>query len=167
MLSMLILLGVLLLVLAFSVTRSARRQRARMEEAERRRRELAERGGDPGFSPFAGMPFGGLFDALLSGGGGWSRSLEYDPETGRWVDVSDRAGAPSEPPLEGTGTEREGGANGAATAPPQGRRQSRQATSPFGGLFGGMMESMGGMGGGGDFEVEPPEELEDFSDVGG
>ena len=46
--------------------------------------------GGPGFSPFAGMPFGGIFDQLLNGPGGWSRALEYDPETGRWVDVTER-----------------------------------------------------------------------------
>ena len=160
---MLILLGALLLLLAWSVTRSARRQRDRMEAQERRRQVLEPTGGDPRFSPFAGMPFGGLFDALLSGPGTWSRSLEYDPETGRWVDVSQSA----DPRGEATngGGRREDAERDPATPAP--RRGSRAATSPFGGMFGGVMGGLGGMGGGGEFDVEAPEDLEDFSDVGG
>ena len=87
---MLVVLAVLLVVLVLSVTRSARRERERMEAEQGRREALARQGGGQGESPFAGMPFGGFFDALLSGPGAWSRSLEYDPETGRWVDVTDR-----------------------------------------------------------------------------
>src|SRR5215211_1766307 len=91
MIAPLIVLGVLLVLLALSVSRSARRERERREE-EQRRREALSRGGDEAceFSPFAGMPFGGLFDALLTGPGTWSRSLEYDPQSGRWVETSDR-----------------------------------------------------------------------------
>jgi transitional endoplasmic reticulum ATPase len=160
---MLILLGALLLLLAWSVTRSARRQRDRMEAQERRRQELERSGGDPGFSPFAGMPFSGLFDALLSGPGTWSRSLEYDPETGQWVDVSQSADPRGEA-TNGGGRQEDAESDRAASAP---RRGSRAATSPFGGMFGGMMGGLGGMGGGGNFDVEAPEDLEDFSDVGG
>jgi transitional endoplasmic reticulum ATPase len=159
---MLILLGALLLLLAWSVTRSARRQRDRMEAQERRRQELERSGGDPGSSPFAGMPLGGLFDALLSGPGTWSRSFEYDPETGRWVDVRQSA-APRGEATNGGGRQ-DAEPDRAAHAP---RRGSRAATSPFGGMFGGMMGGLGGMGGGGNFDVEAPEDLEDFSDVGG
>jgi transitional endoplasmic reticulum ATPase len=160
---MLILLGALLLMLALSVTRSARRQRERMQAEESRRREIERRGGDPDSSPFAGMPFGGLFDALLSGPGTWSRSLEYDPETGRWVDV----GQGIENPEQAAGGNADQGVAEREPVEPAPRRGSRAATGPFGGLFGGMMGGLGAAGGGGNFDVEAPEELEDFSDVGG
>ena len=152
---MLVVLVVLLVVLVLSVTRSARRERERVQAEQGRREALARQGGGQGESPFAGMPFGGFFDALLSGPGAWSRSLEYDPETGRWVDVTDR-----QPPED-----REPGEQGERqTAPAPVQRRTTQATGPFGGLFGSMM---GNMGGGGEFEVEPPDSLEEFSDVGG
>ena len=61
----LVILAVLLVLLAVSVSRSARRQRERMEEEQRRREQLERDGGVA--SPFEGMPFGGLFDTLLSG----------------------------------------------------------------------------------------------------
>ena len=44
------------------------------------------------------MPFGSLFEQLLTGPGSWSRALEFDPETGRWVDVTDRQPPPQEQP---------------------------------------------------------------------
>ena len=154
----LVILGVVLLVLVLSTLRSARRQREQAE-AERRRREELQHGGeaDPGFSPFAGMPFGSLFENLLSGPGMWSRSLEYDPETGRWVDVTDRA--PSE--------EAPAAPNGQKPAPePAPRRTQAASPGPFGGLFG-SLGGMSGMGGGGNFDVEPPYHLDTFDDVGG
>jgi transitional endoplasmic reticulum ATPase len=152
-----VILGLVLLVLAFSVVRSARRQRERAEAERRRQEKLRRRGGDDGaFSPFAGMPFGGLFDTLLSGPGGWSRALEYDPETGRWVDVSEQAGQAASTRSADGETER--------SAPAPAPTRQRRAPSPFGGLFGG---ALSGIGGGGEFDVEAPDALHDFSEVGG
>src|SRR5688572_18806769 len=122
-----IVLGVILLILAFSVIRSARRQREQLEARRRREEELARSGGAQGpGSPFAGMPFGGLFDQLLTGPGSWGRSLEYDPETGQWVDVTDRAPSEEAP-----------APNGQKPAPePAPRRTQAASPGPFGGLFG-------------------------------
>jgi transitional endoplasmic reticulum ATPase len=156
----LIILAGILLVLAFTVIRAARRERKQLEARRRREAELASGGGGPpsGFSPFAGMPFGGLFDQLLSGPGSWSRALEYDPETGRWVDVTERP-----PSQEG---ERPA-PNGDSTTPtPTPRRTQAASPGPFGGLFG-SLGGMSGMGGGGNFDVEPPDHLDTFEDVGG
>ncbi len=157
----LVILAVLLVLLAFSVSRSARRQRERIEEEQRRRQQLERDGGVA--SPFEGMPFGGLFDTLLSGPGTWSRSLEYDQETGRWVEVGDELADPGE---SGNGDGSPGDDDQPAAPAP--RRRAAPASSPFGGLFGGMMQAPGGGGGGGgDFEVESPDSLNDFDDVGG
>jgi hypothetical protein len=126
---------------------------------ERRRAELARQaGGDApdgaGASPFDLMPFGSLFEQLLTGPGTWSRSLAFDEETGRWVDVSDQ-----EPDAE-------------QQAQPEPRRRERsrarsgvtpRTAGPLSGLFGGA----GGGDGSGSFEVQPPDELVDFADVGG
>jgi transitional endoplasmic reticulum ATPase len=161
----LIILGVVLLLLVVSVARSIRRQRAAEEAARRRREELARRqeSGDPpeGSSPFSMMPFGGLFEQILWGPGMRSRSLTYDEETGQWVDISDQDPRESQEP---------GGSEDSSAAEPERRHRReapRQPQSPFGGLFG----SMGGMGqntgGGGEFDVEPPSELDTFADVGG
>ncbi len=156
-----IVLGLILAVLAFSVARSARRQREQLEERRRSEAELAQSGssaGGSGFSPFAGMPFGGLFDQLLNGPGGWSRALEYDSETGRWVDVTDRDPMPAGPGSDQSSDDK-------PAAPPP-RRQQASAPGPFGGLFG-SLGGMSGMGGGGNFDVESPKDLDTFEDVGG
>jgi transitional endoplasmic reticulum ATPase len=158
----LIILGVVLLLLALSVTRSIRRQRAAEEAAQRRREEMARQGGDEGLgeSPFSMMPFGGLFEQIFWGPGMRSRSLTYDEETGQWVDITDedpREAQAGDEPAKGESSE------------PRRRsepRQTRQAQSPLGGLFG-AMGGMGNQGGGGDFSVERPEELTTFDDVGG
>jgi transitional endoplasmic reticulum ATPase len=168
--SALIVLGLILALLAFSVARSSRRSR---EAAERRRREeeqLRERGGEPlGGSPFAGMPFGGIFDQIFSGAGMRSRSLAYDPETGQWVDITDEF-----PGEEAEAEERQeaGEGKGRDPSPEPRRRPQQQAPQAgmggLGGLFGSMGGGLGGMmGGSGNFNVEPPSELGDFSDVGG
>ncbi|HSL65810.1 MAG TPA: AAA family ATPase [Gaiellaceae bacterium] len=159
MLSLIFLLVIVALVVSMlaGVGRARRRaaeerQRA-WEEAQRRQEE----GGDEPVSPFAGMPFGSLFETLLSGG--LARSYEYDPQTGEWVDVTDRRPEPVEEEPR-------------PDAPPRHRRPSSKrhaqrtqpAQSPLGSLFGGM----GGMSdGSGDFQVEPAEELHTFADVGG
>lgn len=78
-----------LLIFVFSVMRaiSRGRRRRRMLLEMERRRQLEQATGAPS-SPFDGMPFGGLFEHLLSGSG----SYAYDMETGRWIDLS-RVGA--------------------------------------------------------------------------
>ena len=145
---------------------SARRKRRqeeewRRQEEEERRRRSAHGNGDPPdeFSPFGMLPFGGLLEHLLSGPGTWTRSYELDPETGRWVEV----GAPDTEPEPDPEPQQEQAA-GRDDRPRRSRQRRRQPSSPFEQLLGG---GMGGMGGGGDFEVEPPEELITFDDVGG
>jgi transitional endoplasmic reticulum ATPase len=138
-----------LMMLMVSLAGAAAR-RARRREAERQRAEMERRareGGSVPESPFAGMPFGGLFDMLMSGGGGWSQSYEYDPETGRWIDVSERRPEPAPEPAA------------ASEKPRRRRRQTSTTASPLGGLF--------GMPQGSEFEVQPPGDLIDFEDVGG
>jgi transitional endoplasmic reticulum ATPase len=160
----LIVLAVVLLILGLSFARTFSRQRQAAEEARRRAEEARNRptgGDDPfnGASPFGLMPFGGIFEQLLRGPGTWSRSLVYDEETGRWVDITDaEPDAMPEPSGEGE-------AAPAERKRPASARSSRPV-NPLGQLFGGM-SGMGGMGGGGNFNVEGPEELADFGDVGG
>jgi transitional endoplasmic reticulum ATPase len=166
----LVILLFLLVLLFWSVARAARRQR---EAAERERAAAAaaeERGEGPGMGGFGMLPFGGLLGSMLSGGGGWSRSLAYDPATGRWVDVTDQD-LIADPEPEGSvpePREANGSAppNGASEKPGPSRPAPRRAApqNPLSSLFGGM--SMG-MGGGANFDVEPPDSLDTFADVGG
>ena len=171
--SLLIVMALLFLVLA-AISAGERRRRRRREEEERLRQEMLRRqrgdqdaGADPFGQMFEGMPFGGLLGSLFSGPMTWSRSLAYDPETGRWVDISDDPslveGDPAEPGSEPGRPPAEGGESQRRRAP---QRRSRSGPSnvmgsPLQGLFG------GAMGGSGNFDVEPPEGLPDFADVGG
>jgi transitional endoplasmic reticulum ATPase len=143
MISLLIMFFLILLMISL-MARLARRKR--MMDAERARLEAAERGdsGGAGESPFSMMPFGGLLEQMMMGGGG---SYTYDSQTGQWVEITGEEPAP-EAAVE--------------DAAPKTRRR-RQSRPP--GLFGSL--GMAGMGGGGDFEVQSPDELTDFSDVGG
>ena len=163
MISLLLILGAFMVLLA--ITGSMGRARRRRLEEEQRRRELEaamrerQGGGGGPASPFGGFPFGDLFEQLMSGRGGFARSMAYDPQTGEWVDMTEERPRAEEPPRgeEPPGEER-------ARSQPRRRRRATQAqTGPLGGLFG----PMSAMGGGGNFEVEPPEELGDFEDVGG
>ena len=154
MLTLLFLIIMFVLVLS-AVGRIARTSRRRAYEEEQRRLEESRRsGGDEQLSPFAGLPFGGLFEEMLRGME--TRSYRIDPETGEWVEMTTEQ--PAEPAPE--------------PDEPEPRRRKRRARSrperttslgPFG--------MLGGMGmpsdGSGEFEVEPPDELPDFSDVGG
>jgi transitional endoplasmic reticulum ATPase len=160
----LVVLGLILLFLAFSVSRSARRSREAAEARRQREEEMREGGG--GESPFAGSPFGSIFDQLFSGTGMRSRSLAYDPETGQWVDITDEYPQGEEPQAEDEVADRDGEAAERPRRAPQ--QQTRQTgMGGLGGLFG-SMGGLGGMGGGsGNFSVEPPDELDDFEDVGG
>src|SRR5918997_1173665 len=87
----------------FSALRARRRERRGREREEQLayEREMEEearlQAEQQAASPFAGLPFGNLFEQMMLGGGGWTRAIEYDPETGQWVDVSD---ARPEPPQE-------------------------------------------------------------------
>jgi transitional endoplasmic reticulum ATPase len=162
--SALIVLGLILALLAFSVSRSARRSR---EAAERRQEEERawEQGGDDPFSgsPLGSTPLGDIFGQIFSGTGMRSRSLAYDPETGQWVDITDET--PEEAPRPEEGAEAgEGREERSAPRPRQPARQSA-GSNPLGGLFG-SLGAAGGMGGG-EFSVEPASELHDFDDVGG
>ena len=132
------------------------RRRAR-EAAEQMQYEASQGGGGGANGPTS------LFD-LFMGPGMWSRSYEIDPETGEWVDVTDRQMEPPPPKPEEKEPEQK-------RKERVSRARPRSSQNPLGGLFGGMgmgqMGQMGGMGGGGDFEVQPPDELIDFDDVGG
>ncbi|HKP17420.1 MAG TPA: AAA family ATPase [Gaiellaceae bacterium] len=148
-----VLLGIVLLARA-----SFRRRRRLLEEERRREEELRrdEPEGSPA-SPFELFPFGGLFGDLL-GGGMRSRSYVLDLSTGRWIDISEEEPEPVEQPSENGRPDKD-----EPRARPRPARARQQAPSPFGGLFG----DLSGMGGGGDFQVEPLEDLIDFDDVGG
>jgi len=165
---MFLFLMLLFFVSIVSALGRASRRRRELRELARRQAQGRERQG-LGPSPFAGMPFGSLFEAMMGSGGPWTRSLEYDPRSGEWVDVSDVA---PEPEPEPAGRARDG-EDGDGSQPPPGpgraqrRRRPRAASpaNPLASLLGGGMSGMGGQGG--NFEVQPPDELTTFADVGG
>jgi transitional endoplasmic reticulum ATPase len=157
----LVVLGIILLLLVFSVSRSARRSREAAEARRQREEAMREQGG--GENPFAGSPFGSIFDQLFSGTGMRSRSLAYDPETGQWVDITDEYPQGEEPAAENRS---DGEQEERPRRAPQ-QQQRQPSAGPLGGLFGSMGGLGGMMGGSGNFSVEPPSELDDFSDVGG
>ena len=148
---------VFMLVLLMSLISRARRRRALEARAE----VEAQQGGDPagqeGVSPFGGLPFGGLFGAMMGMGGG--RSFAWDERTGQWVEITDDLPEDSPSDAREDGSEQRARKRSVAT-----RSRGAASGSPLGGLLGGL----GGMGGGsGEFEVEPPDGLPDFADVGG
>jgi len=161
---LLLFVVVILMSVASSVSRARRRAAEERAEQARRADDFGDEA-DPfgGMSPFGMLPFGGLLEALMGGVG--ARSFRYDEETGQWVEITDEVPEPGPEPQ----SEREPTA--ADEAPRRGKRRSsrpRQAnTSPLGPL-GAMMGGLGGMGGGsGNFQVESPDELSTFDDVGG
>jgi len=168
--SALIVLGLILALLAFSVARSGRRSREAAEARQRQEEAMREQDGGAespfGGSPFAMTPFGGIFDQIFSGTGMRSRSLAYDPETGQWVDITDEYPEGEAPRAEGEDADHDGKEAERPRRVPQ--QQTRQpGMGGLGGLLG-SMGGLGGMGGGsGNFSVEPPSELDDFDDVGG
>jgi len=165
MLLLLILLA-LFMFLAFSAASRASRRRRQMEEEFAA--EQARRGedGEDGYSStgFGVSPFGSILDALMTGAA--TRSYEYDPETGRWVDITDRQPDPREQQTEPDPEPAQAESNGHRRRRPRPRRKQAAPQSPLGGLFGGGMMGMGGDGSG-NFEVQSPDELTDFEDVGG
>jgi hypothetical protein len=80
-----------------AMRRAARRRRERERLAIREQREAHGPPDGMGPSPFAGVPFGSVLEQMMRGGGGWTRAIEYDPQSGEWVDVTDAA---PEPQLE-------------------------------------------------------------------
>jgi transitional endoplasmic reticulum ATPase len=160
--TLLIALAAILLLLGLSVSRASRRQREAADERARRAQAAPEQRGDPSAgSPFGASPFGALFGGMLSGPGAWSRSYALDEETGQWVDVSE--GDLADPPNTPSATE---GEESRRASPPAGS-PTPQTRSPLGGLAGLLGGAMGGGGGSGNFEVEAPEDLQTFADVGG
>ncbi len=160
MLSLLLLFLFLVLVLSM-LGRLARASRRRAYEEEQRRLEESRgAGGDEVVSPFSGLPFGGILEEMMRGME--TRSYRIDPETGEWIDVTDERPPEPEPAPE---REQASADDGSQRRKRKSRTRPRRASSasPFG--------MLGGMGmpsdGSGEFEVEPPEELSTFEDVGG
>ena len=149
-----ILLLFFLILVISGVIGSIRRARRLREEQERYEEEARQRVQDPDAppDPFAGSPIGGLFETLFSGPGTWSKSYTFDSETGQWVDISGQHPEPEPEADEADGAPRK-------RASKKRRRQPQSSMfSPFG--------MMGGDGSG-EFDVEAPDELIDFDDVGG
>jgi len=155
-----------------STLRDRRRERLEQEredelawqrEEEARLRAEEER---MAISPFAALPFGSLLERMMLGGGGWTRALELDPRTGEWVDVSDARPEPL-PEVSSDGETPGPPPPGPGRAPRR-RPRPRPAppANPSASLLGGQLGGGGG-GGGGGFEVQAPEELTTFADVGG
>jgi len=90
-----------------------------------------------------------------------ARSFRWDETTGQWVEMSDELPEPMPAPEP-----EQRAANG--DAPARRRRVRTKPRTASMGSFGGMLGGLGGMGGGsGEFEVQPPDELTTFEDVGG
>ena len=151
-----ILLLVFVVMIGASVIGSFRRARRMREERERYEEELQRQADDPSAKQdqVGGSPFGPLFDTLFSGAG--MRSYQYDPQTGEWVDMTDVRPEP-EPEPQPAG-------NGDAKRKRETRKQ--RPSSQKGGMFS-PFGMTGGGDGSGDFQVEPPDELIRFEDVGG
>jgi transitional endoplasmic reticulum ATPase len=148
LLLILLMVGFVLLVTSMARRAAAARRRQLEEELER---QPASEGESP--DSFSGSPLDALFGDMFGGSGGW-HSYEYDQASGRWTDVSEQEPEPQPEDKR----QRPAGAH---------RHRPRQrpvAQSPLGSLFGGGL--LGGDGSG-NFEVQPPDELTDFGDVGG
>ena len=158
MLSLLVLFIFLVLVMTV-VGRMARASRQRAYEEEQRQIEESQRSGNGEeiVSPFSGLPFGGILEEMMRGME--TRSYRIDPETGEWIDVTDESPLP-EPEPEPAAAE---GEQRRRKRKSRTRPKSASSMSPFGMLGGGGMPSDGS----GEFEVEPPEDLSTFEDVGG
>jgi transitional endoplasmic reticulum ATPase len=167
-----LVLLVLFFLFVSAISRSMSRRRRMIEDEQReamqRTRDASGNGAGTPASPFGPSPFDLLFGGGMFGG---VRSYELDPETGRWVEVTDEQPAPAQEPSPA-----EAKAEEPPASPAEARRRKRaerlaqrpqQPQNPLAGLLGGGMMGGGMGGGGGDFEVQPPDELVDFSEVGG
>nr|MBA2296741.1 ATP-binding protein [Actinomycetota bacterium] len=165
-----LLLLFVLFALVSLVSRAARR---RAQRAAERQLEF-ERAVDSGEvetgagSPFAMFPFGGVLEELMRSQG-LSRSYTIDPETGEWVEITDQEPEPlPEPerapqPVEGASS---------SDRRSEAKRRRRASTAAKESRSRGPFSMLGGMGGmpsdgSGEFEVQSPEELTSFADVGG
>ena len=166
---MLTLVFLLIVAVALvSVVSSMNRRRRRALQEEQAQLEQAARGDDggetdpfEGMSPFGMLPLGGLLESLMSGMG--ARSFRYDEETGGWVEMSDEIPEPQPAPEPEHAEE-----NGDAPSRRRKRARTQTRSASTMGPLGGMLGGLGGMGGGsGEFEVESPEGLTTFEDVGG
>ena len=156
MLSLLLLFLFFVLVMSV-IGRMARASRRRAyEEEQRRLEECAAMTARTVISPFSGLPFGGILEEMMRGME--TRSYRIDPETGEWIDMTDEQPPEPEPEHESIDDDPRRRKRKSRTRP-----KSTSSMSPFG--------MLGGMGmpsdGSGEFEVEPPEELSTFEDVGG
>src|SRR5829696_1803039 len=147
---LLIIAAVFFLLMVVAAARTARRSREYAEELARQ--EDQPGGGNGSYS----SPFEAIFGALATGAA--TRSYEYDPEIGRWVDTTARDPEPEPEPASEQQQRR--------TRPKPKPRRPQQAQSPLGGLFGGGLMGMPSDGSG-EFEVQSPDELTRFEDVGG
>ena len=156
--SLLLVPLIIMVVFMVVVSMSARAMRRRALAEEARQQEEMRSAAERGELPQPGLPF--PFNLFFGG----ARSYTYDFETGQWVDISDQAPEPEPEPAREAQTEN-GERPGRRPQRTRRRRPAQQA-NPLGGLLGGGM--MGGLGGGsGNFDVQPPEELTTFADVGG
>src|SRR3954449_8955782 len=85
----------MMIVFTSMARRAARRRAVAIEEELRRQEERRARGEEPE-SPFATLPFGGLFEQLMGGLG--AKSYTYDERTGRWVEGTDELPEPEPEP---------------------------------------------------------------------
>jgi transitional endoplasmic reticulum ATPase len=148
------LIAVIFFLLMISAAARTARRRRQLEDEYAADQQRGD-GADPYGNGQHTSPLGSIFDALMTGAA--THSYEYDPETGRWVDITDREPQPEPEPKPEVEAPRR------RSKP----RRQQQSQSPLGGLFGGM----GGLGmpsdGSGNFEVEAPDDLANFEDVGG
>lgn len=150
------------------IGRAARRRAERAAEQQAERERAVARGEvDPAaLSPFGPFPFGGIFEELLRSQG-LTRSYTLDPETGQWVEITDEVPErlpEADPELEQVGEQTR--AQGRSEA--KRRRATARSRSARSASIGplGMLGGMGGDGSG-EFEVQSPDELTTFGDVGG
>ena len=162
----------LMLVVFVALVRASTKRRRALLEDEEGWPESARRPGDVASAgPLPLSPLDLLFGGMLGGG---VRSYELDPQTGEWVETTNREPGlepEAEPPEPRENRARESAMS--TRAADRGRRRAERLSrrpaaqaNPLAGLLGGGMIG-GAMGGGGEFEVQPPDELITFADVGG
>ena len=163
----LLLLLVLFALVSF-VGRAARRRAQRAAEQQQAEYERAVEAGEiepDEISPFGMLPFGGILEQLMRSQG--VSSYTIDPETGEWVEITEQVPEPLPEP-ESMPTEGTSSAGRRAEAKRRRRASSAAKSSRSQGPFS-MLGGMGGMpsDGSGEFEVQTPDELTTFKDVGG
>jgi transitional endoplasmic reticulum ATPase len=134
----------------FAAIRRANQVRRQMQQAA-----TTQGGMGSGANPFAGLPFGSMLDDMMSSANMSvsMRSLAFDSKTGEWVDITDQSSM-MKPGEDATPTP------AVPATKPKTRTRPAAMSNPLSGL-------LSGLDGSGQFEVEPPEELGSFKDVGG